>query len=48
VNEQLLDTLAETIEESEIPVGVIFYKPGGTFPRVAFPTIDQSWRDYDH
>ncbi len=46
VNESLLDDLAQRIEESEIPVNVIFYKPGGTFPRVAFPTIDQLWRNF--
>jgi hypothetical protein len=48
VDETLFESLAETIDETEIPVNVIFYKPGGTFPRVAFPTIDQLWRNFAH
>ncbi len=27
-------------------IDVIVYKPGGTFPRVAFPTIDQRWQTF--
>lgn len=29
---------------SRLPINVIFYKPSGTFPRVAFPTIDYAWQ----
>jgi len=28
------------------PEEIIYYKPGGTFPRVAFPTIDPAWQEY--
>lgn len=30
-----------------LPIDVIFYKPGGTFPRVAFPTIDDAWKPFE-
>jgi hypothetical protein len=47
INEDALEQIAESIDEQGIPVNVIFYKPGGTFPRVAYPTIDQSWRFFN-
>jgi hypothetical protein len=46
VNESVLNTLSATVEREGAPINVIFYKPGGTFPRVAFPTIDESWQRF--
>ncbi|MCZ6775172.1 MAG: hypothetical protein O7D34_01805 [Ignavibacteria bacterium] len=46
VNESVLKTLSATVETEGAPINVIFYKPGGTFPRVAFPTIDESWQRF--
>ena len=46
VNESVLKTLSATVETESAPINVIFYKPGGTFPRVAFPTIDESWQRF--
>jgi hypothetical protein len=48
INEELIDLIAESIEDEGVPVNVIFYKPGGTFPRVAYPTIDGSWLYFDN
>jgi hypothetical protein len=48
IDDELLDRLADSIEEEGFPVNVIFYKPGGTFPRVAYPTIDRSWFYFDN
>jgi len=44
VDEEVASRLAVGIKSESTPVDVIFYKPGGTFPRVAFPTIDESWQ----
>lgn len=44
VDEEAVRRLASGIKPEKDPVEVIFYKPGGTFPRVAFPTIDESWQ----
>jgi len=43
-NEDAINRLSGEIKTESDPVNVIFYKPGGTFPRVAFPTIDESWQ----
>jgi len=43
-NEEAIHRLTGEIKMESDPVNVIFYKPGGTFPRVAFPTIDESWQ----
>ncbi len=48
VDQQIIDRLSGSIDESDTPINVIFYKPGGTFPRVAYPTIDQSWRYFEN
>ena len=44
VDDAVVSRLAAGIKRESNPVNVIFYKPGGTFPRVAFPTIDESWQ----
>jgi hypothetical protein len=44
VDEEAVRRLAAGIGPESDPIEVIFYKPGGTFPRVAFPTIDESWQ----
>lgn len=46
INEKLLTKLSETVERDPQAIEVIFYKPGGTFPRVAFPTIDERWQRF--
>lgn len=43
INEQVLQRLSDTIRPEPRAIEMIFYKPGGTFPRVAFPTIDEAW-----
>ncbi|MDH3251637.1 MAG: hypothetical protein OEM41_02530 [Ignavibacteria bacterium] len=42
--EDRLRQLALSYESDHQAIQVMFYKPGGTFPRVAFPTIDESWQ----
>ena len=48
VNEETLARLEKSVEPEKNPLDVIFYKPGGTFPRVAYPTIDEAWQRYPH
>ncbi len=41
----------ESVKQIAIPpdphaIDVMIYKPGGTFPRVAFPTIDERWQSF--
>ncbi|MFA6456142.1 MAG: peptidylprolyl isomerase [Bacteroidota bacterium] len=43
VNEQLLKRLSVATVRDPRAIEAVFYKPGGTFPRVAFPTIDEAW-----
>jgi hypothetical protein len=43
INEELLRRLSKTSVSDPRAIETIFYKPGGTFPRVAFPTIDEAW-----
>jgi hypothetical protein len=43
INEKLLQQLSKKKESDLYAIEVVFYKPGGTFPRVAFPTIDEAW-----
>ncbi len=43
MNEELLQRLSKTTESDPRAIETVFYKPGGTFPRVAFPTIDEAW-----
>jgi hypothetical protein len=44
VNEDRLRQLALSYESDPRAIQVMLYKPGGTFPRVAFPTIDEAWQ----
>ena len=44
VDEAAVRRVAAGIHQENQSINVIFYKPGGTFPRVAFPTIDESWQ----
>jgi parvulin-like peptidyl-prolyl isomerase len=43
VDEAAVERLHTELEPDASPIDVIFYKPGGTFPRRAFPTIDEQW-----
>ena len=43
INYEILDRMATSVNREPAAIDVIFYKPGGTFPRVAFPTIDEAW-----
>jgi len=43
VDEEAVRKLADRVDSEPSPIDVIFYKPGGTFPRRAFPTIDEQW-----
>lgn len=43
VNEEALRRLSADIKMDPGAIDAVFYKPGGTFPRVAFPTIDETW-----
>src|SRR5207245_7017262 len=46
INEEALRSLSATVVKESGPIDVIFYKPGGTFPRVAFPSIDERWQSF--
>ena len=46
INEPLLDHLARRVPSERGAIDVVVYKPGGTFPRVAVPTIDQRWQSF--
>jgi hypothetical protein len=46
INEPLLDDLATRAPSERGAIDVVVYKPGGTFPRVAVPTIDQRWQSF--
>ncbi|MGB2869219.1 MAG: peptidylprolyl isomerase [Bacteroidota bacterium] len=43
VNKERLSQLSRTSTQDRQAIDMIIYKPGGTFPRVAFPTIDEAW-----
>ena len=44
VNEGAVKMLVSQVPRDPSAIDVKFYKPGGTFPRVAFPTIDERWQ----
>ena len=44
VHEEIVQKLSSAVEKDVNPIDVMYYKPGGTYPRIAFPTIDASWR----
>lgn len=46
VDEEAVRSLSATVVNEASPIDVIFYKPGGTFPRVAFPGIDERWQSF--
>ncbi|MBM2840789.1 MAG: hypothetical protein HW412_1317 [Bacteroidetes bacterium] len=46
INEEAVRSLSATVVKETSPIDVIFYKPGGTFPRVAFPSIDERWQSF--
>jgi hypothetical protein len=46
INEPLLDDLARNVPAERGAIDVVVYKPGGTFPRVAVPTIDLRWQSF--
>ncbi len=43
INESALRIMAVGVKPDARPLEAVFYKPGGTFPRVAFPSIDEAW-----
>lgn len=43
VNEILVQQVSTTMQPEPSPINMMMYKPGGTFPRVAYPTIDDAW-----
>jgi hypothetical protein len=47
IHESTVQKLSEKIEKEINPIDVMFYKPGGTYPRIAFPTIDAWWQTYE-
>jgi hypothetical protein len=47
VHESSVMKLSEKIEKEINPIDVMFYKSGGTYPRIAFPTIDAWWQAYE-
>jgi hypothetical protein len=46
VDEAAVATLGAGLLPDSRSIDVLIYKPGGTFPRVAFPTIDERWQSY--
>ncbi|MBI3587062.1 MAG: hypothetical protein HY088_08040 [Ignavibacteriales bacterium] len=47
INEDALKRLEANVTSEPAPINVLFYKPGGTFPRVAYPTIDEAWENFE-
>lgn len=43
IDEEDLVRLSKNVQPDSRAIETVFYKPGGTFPRVAFPTIDEAW-----
>ncbi len=46
LHEEVLAPLSLTVPPEKGAVDVVWYRPGGTFPRVAFPTIDERWQSF--
>jgi hypothetical protein len=46
VYEEVLGPLSVSVPRETGAVDVVWYRPGGTFPRVAFPTIDDRWQSF--
>ncbi len=46
IDMETLAVLQASLGIERQPVEIFYYKPGGTFPRVAFPTIDPAWQDF--
>lgn len=47
INEDALKRLEANVAPEPTPINVLFYKPGGTFPRLAYPTIDEAWERFE-
>ncbi|MEW6509871.1 MAG: peptidyl-prolyl cis-trans isomerase [Bacteroidota bacterium] len=45
VDETAVRSLAAGLQPDRQAIDVMLYKPGGTFPRVAFPSIDERWQN---
>ena len=43
IDELLLNRLSSGVRRDSHSIDAVIYKPGGTFPHVAFPTIDEAW-----
>ena len=46
VDEAAVATLGDGLLPDRRSIDLLIYKPGGTFPRVAFPTIDERWQTF--
>jgi hypothetical protein len=46
IDREKISLLQSALGTEQQPVDIFYYKPGGTFPRVAFPTIDPAWQDF--
>ncbi|MCK5573298.1 MAG: hypothetical protein KAJ12_11090, partial [Bacteroidetes bacterium] len=46
VHEDVLTRVSASVPRESGAVDVVWYRPGGTFPRVAFPTIDERWQSF--
>ncbi len=46
INEEAVKQLDARVSRDPNAIDVMFYKPGGTFPRVAFPSIDERWQSF--
>jgi hypothetical protein len=46
VNEDLVRALGRGVRRDPSALDIIVYKPGGTFPRLAYPSIDPRWQSF--
>ena len=46
IHEDVFTEITSKVAREPQAIDVKIYKPGGTFPRVAFPTIDERWQSY--
>lgn len=47
INEDAFKRLEANVATEAGPINVLFYKPGGTFPRMAYPAIDEAWENVE-
>ena len=46
VEEAVLGPISVSVPRESGAIDVVWYRPGGTFPRVAYPTIDERWQSF--